>query len=56
MQTLYITNIFFFLVEQYFIDTLESILKLSQGFWNNVFSSIKFWNREVRRLLEDGAS
>ena len=28
MQTLYITNIFFFLIEQYFIDTLESILKL----------------------------
>ena len=42
MQTQYITNIFFFLVEQYFIDTLESILKLSQGFWNNVFPLLNF--------------
>ena len=27
MQTLYITNVCFFPLEQYFIDTLESILK-----------------------------
>ena len=28
MQTLYINNGFLFLIEHYFIDTLESILKL----------------------------
>ena len=28
METLYITNTFFFSKEQYFIDTFESILKL----------------------------
>ena len=34
MQTLYITNVFFFPIEQYFIDGLESILKLFQSFSN----------------------
>ena len=36
MQTLYITNVFFFLIEQYFIDALESILKLFHRFWNTL--------------------
>ena len=34
IQTLYITNVFHFLIEQYFIDRLESILKLFQSFSN----------------------
>ena len=32
MQTLYVTNVFFFLIKQYFSDTIENILKLFQGF------------------------
>ena len=32
LQTPNINNIFFFLTEQYFIDALETILKLFQGF------------------------
>ena len=38
IQTLYITNVFFFLIEQYFIDTLESwhTLKLFQSFRNGL--------------------
>ena len=33
METPCINNVFLFLVNQYFIETLESILKLFQGFW-----------------------
>ena len=38
IQTLYITNVFFFLIEQYFIDTLESwhTLKLFQSVRNDL--------------------
>ena len=36
MQTLYITNVFHFLIEEYFIDRLESILKLFQSFSNTL--------------------
>ena len=36
MQILYITNVFFFLIMQYFIDTLEGLLKPSQSFWNTL--------------------
>ena len=36
MQTLYITNVFFFLIEQYLIDTIESILKLFRSFGNTL--------------------
>ena len=36
MQTLYMTNTFFFLIEQYFIDRLESMLKLFQSFSNTL--------------------
>ena len=34
MQTLYFYNVFFLLIEQCFINTFESILKLFQSFWN----------------------
>ena len=37
IQTLYISNGFLILMGHYFIDTLESILKLLQGFWNTLF-------------------
>ena len=50
MQTLYITNVFLFLIWQYFIDRLESILKLFQSFPNtllylkNIFDYVHtFW-------------
>ena len=36
METLYITNVFFFLIWQYFIDRLESILKLFQSVSNTL--------------------
>ena len=50
MQTLYIINFFFFLIDQYLIDRLESILKLFQSFSNtllhpkNIFYNVHtFW-------------
>ena len=36
MQSLYITNVFLFLIKQYFIGRLESILKLFQSFSNTL--------------------
>ena len=38
IQTLYINNAFSILIEQYFIDTLENILKLFQGFLNTLLN------------------
>ena len=50
MQTLYIINFFLFLIGQYLIDRLESILKLFQSFSNtllhpkNIFYNVHtFW-------------
>ena len=50
MQTLYIINFFFFLIDQYLIDRLESILKLFQSFSKtllypkNIFYNVHtFW-------------
>ena len=42
-KLLYINNVFSFLTEQYFIDALETILKLFQGFWNTLLNPKMFF-------------
>ena len=49
LQTLYINNVFSFLIEQYFIDTLQNILKLFQGFWNTLWVKNKSAKKKVRK-------
>ena len=44
MQTLYIINFFLFLIDQYLIDRLESILKLFQSFSNTLLHPKIFYN------------
>ena len=50
MQTLYINSSFSILIEQ--IDKFESILKLTQGIWNNFFIRNIFFvtNRHIKSI------